>query len=120
MDILLLLLVIFSVAFGLAGVFIEVWRAFRCRKRSLATAIAITCIAVGFPTIFAATYFAKLETSAVQQFFAVAGIVLMFGAGIFGAIGLLCDRRISSHLLATENENAPAHKQVASTDRLKP
>ena len=115
----LVLLILLAVIFGLASVFLEVWSAFRNQKRSIATAIAITCIVLGVPTVFAAGYFEAQQASVLQQGLQMAGIVLMFGAGISGAIGLVWDRRIAKQRLpssAADNRG----KNVLDTERAEP
>lgn len=92
---LLVLLVLLAVPIGLASVFVEVWRAFRDKKRSIATAIAITCIVAGVPIVFAATYFETQPPSGFGKFLQTVGIVVMFCAGISGCIGLVWDQRIA-------------------------
>jgi Flp pilus assembly protein TadB len=99
----LVFLVVVSVIFSMASVMMEVWRAYRDKNRSIATAVAITCIVAGFPTMFAATIFEKQEPSNWQHFFEATGIVLFYAAGILGAVGLIWDRRIARKPAASES-----------------
>ena len=92
----LTILVLLTVPIGLASLFIDVWRAVHDKKRSVATAVTITCIVIGVPTVFAATYFETHGPSAFLWPLQTLGGILMFIAGISGAIGLVCDRRIAA------------------------
>ena len=82
-----------AVPIGMARLFWEAWRVLRDKTRSIATAIAITCIAFGVPTIFIATYLENQPPSVLQQSLRMIGIFLMGTAGIAGAIGLVWDYR---------------------------
>lgn len=115
----LVLLIVRAVIFGFISVFLEAWSAFRDRKRSIATAIAITCIVVGVPTVFTALCFEAQQASALQQRLQTAGIVLMFGAGISGAIGLVWDRRIAKQRVPSSAADNGG-KNVQDTDRAEP
>lgn len=84
-----------AVPIGMASLFWEAWRVLRDKKRSIATAIAIMCIAFGVPTIFIATYLENQPPSVLQQSLRMIGIFLMGLAGVAGAIGLVWDYRIA-------------------------
>jgi hypothetical protein len=96
---------LFPAILVLAGVFLDVWRAVRDKKRSIATAIAITCIVAGVPTMIAAGFLKSQVASFSQQALETAGIVLMFGAGISGAIGLVWDRRMARRQSSPDRED---------------
>ncbi len=76
----------------------EVWRAYRSRHRSIATAAAITCIFASFPTVIGASLLEQQPPSIIQQALEIAGVVPMFGAGILGGIGLIWDRRLINQI----------------------
>jgi drug/metabolite transporter (DMT)-like permease len=106
--------------FGFARVFLEVWSAFRDQKRSIATAIAITCIVLAVSTGFAAGYLKEAQqASALQQGLETVGIVLMFGGGISGAIGLVWDRRIAKQRVPSSAANNRG-KNMHDTDGAEP
>ena len=91
-----------------------VWRECRSRQRSVATAIAMTCIVAAFPTVAGATLLEQQPPSIIQQALQMAGIVLMFSAGVLGGIGLVWDRRLAKRRSISESESArPAESPVA-------
>ena len=116
----LMVLFLLLMWFGFASVFLEVWSAFRDQKRSIATAIAITCIVLAVSTVFAAGYLKEAQqASALQQGLETVGIVLMFGGGISGAIGLVWDRRIAKQRVPSSAANNRG-KNMHDTDGAEP
>jgi hypothetical protein len=105
-----LLMVIYSICAMLA----DVWRAYREKKRSLATAVAISCIAAGILEV-PATVYAQREASVFQEPLEVAGIVLLFWAGILGAVGLIWDRQLAKR----RQPHGEGQSQDSPTDRKK-
>src|SRR3954447_2381878 len=85
-----------AAAFGtaLASVLRDVWRDYRSGRRSLATALAITCITAGMPVLLAATALEQGGPAELVKVLQVVGIALVFAGGSFGAVGLVLDRRL--------------------------
>jgi len=101
----LLLLIIVTIPIGLVSVFIETWQSFYGRKRSFATALAITCIVVAMPVCVGAIYLETPRPSMFQKALQFAVTALMLCAGISGVIGLLWDRRIARRRSELETDN---------------
>jgi undecaprenyl pyrophosphate phosphatase UppP len=92
----LALLAVVALIIGLARVFREVWVDYRAGRRSLATALAITCIVAGIPVVFAAMAFEERGPANVRVALQAVGIGLVIGGGVFGAAGLVLDRRLGT------------------------
>ena len=92
---LLFLLALFALIVGMVRVFLDTWSAYFQKQRSLATAIAITCVVAGIPILAAFYVCQELGYPTMERSFQIAGMVVFYGAGISGAIGLIWDRRIA-------------------------
>jgi len=86
-------LAVIAAVIGLASVFRDAWAHYRAGQRSLATALAITCIVAGVPTVFVATALEQAESEWLRGAVQALGIGLVIGGGVFGAAGLILDRR---------------------------
>jgi Flp pilus assembly protein TadB len=91
----LALLVRLAVPIGLASVLMEMWREFRDSKRSIATAIASTCIVANIPIVFVATCLETQPELCIGTFLQTVGFAGMFCAGISEGTGLVWDQRIA-------------------------
>jgi|GEM_PF-3324236 len=88
-------LAVIAVVIGVVSVFRDVWAQYRVGKRSLATALAITCIVAGMPTVFVAVILERAESEVLRAAVQAVGIGLVIAGGVFGAVGLILDRRPS-------------------------
>lgn len=82
-----------SVVIALSSVFRDVWTQYRAGQRSLATALAITCIVAGVPVGVIATALEDYESTQTRYVVQSVCIFLLLAAGCFGAVGLVLDRR---------------------------
>lgn len=94
LGMLLSALVVVLAPIGLLNVFLEVWRHYREGKRSLATALAITCIVFAIPLIFTGMVLEQKGFTGTKDALFAVGIGLGIGCGVFGAVGLFLDRRL--------------------------
>ncbi|MEI7924085.1 MAG: hypothetical protein WCJ40_19420 [Planctomycetota bacterium] len=84
-------LVIISIVRGSVMVLQEIWNHCKSGRKSLANAMAITFMIAEFPILVISSYFEKGKNPC---FFESLAIVVMYLAGITGALGLVLDRRV--------------------------
>lgn len=70
----------------------DVWARYREGRRSIATALAITCVVTLIPVAFAATALEKAEPAWLREALGAVAIGLVFGGAVLGAVGLVLDR----------------------------
>jgi len=87
-------LVVVLVPIGLWNVSLEVWGNYRAGKRSLATALAITCIVIAMPLIFTGLILEQKGFTRMKDTLIAVGTGLGIGCGVLGAVGLFLDRRL--------------------------
>ena len=90
----LALIAVVAVVIALMSVFRDVWAQYSAGQRSIATALAITCIVAGVPVVFAATALEQAEAEGLRTALQAVGMGLVIGGGVFGAVGLALDRRL--------------------------
>lgn len=93
-ELYLLLGVVGAFLLVLASTVREGWKDYREGRRSLAMALAITCIIAGMPVVFVASALERGGPAELVTVLQVVGIVLVFAGGVLGAVGLVLDRRL--------------------------
>ncbi len=86
-----LLAAVGAVVMTLARIVHDVWAQYRTGQRSVATALAITCIVAGLPVVYAAE---QAKAAGMRTALQAVSIGLGIGGGVFGAVGLVLDRRL--------------------------
>lgn len=92
---LLLLFAVVAVSIRLVSVFRDVWAQYRAGYRSIATALAISCIVAGVPVVFVATALEQTDLAGLRAALQAVGVGAIIGGGVFGAVGLVLDRRMA-------------------------